>query len=828
MKQAFWFLCAIVVSVFARGALFSATAQTVSPTPDAFTVQLTSTPTSAFSSFMSDMSANGRFVVFTSNGDVATQNKNNADGNQEIFLADYAQRRIFQITNTKNVANPAPSPSPTPTPSPTPSPTASPSPSPTPIPTPEDLSQVKVHIVNKEAMISLQPQLVGGVRSYIIVFSSNAPSPGNFDGSDLANDETNSEIWIYRIPAVADVDLTLGLDLAIENLSNGTFHRITTTPTSRQPTAGSSTLPPFFADDNREPTISDDGRIIAFISTRNLTGTNADGNPELFFYNVLSGTTTQATNTVDAVAGVGLIFQSNPSLSSDGSIVTFFSSANLAGSNNDSNNTGNAEVYLANFAGGALSNVRQVTRTKINATNPTNVNVLSPGRRMSRNGGFIAFESTAKDPKANNGDNDSFLGTFVYTVASDTFTLIGNRPIAFADIAHFPTFTDYNSSLVPGSVVFASALNFRPDGSFPTTAATVSEGLNPLNSPQVFLTSLPAGTTQSFVRLTNTPAVISFGGTRPVASETRTRISFAMGGVEIGGANADASVEIYYLLSPVATTQNAAPLSFFTGASNMPVATATPVPSPSPSPTPTPSPSPGVAPGLAGGQLSIVRSTVPLATTTTFSTGWSETDRSPALPIELNGVSVSVNGGAAGLYYVASAEKQINFVVPIGVAPGLANVVVNILDTGANTDTQLRGLIQIVSGQPDIFSTTSDAGGNALATNITIPTMPTDPPFNVTTDVNGTPVPTVVELKVTGLRRVLKNEISVTIGTISITGDAILTLTSNPNMPGLDLITFTLPASLAGAGDQPIIVTFTRVSTFTSRPADTAPKIKIN
>ncbi len=828
MKQAFWFLCAIVVSVFARGALFSATAQTVSPTPDAFTVQLTSTPTSAFSSFMSDMSANGRFVVFTSNGDVATQNKNNADGNQEIFLADYAQRRIFQITNTKNVANPAPSPSPTPTPSPTPSPTASPSPSPTPIPTPEDLSQVKVHIVNKEAMISLQPQLVGGVRSYIIVFSSNAPSPGNFDGSDLANDETNSEIWIYRIPAVADVDLTLGLDLAIENLSNGTFHRITTTPTSRQPTAGSSTLPPFFADDNREPTISDDGRIIAFISTRNLTGTNADGNPELFFYNVLSGTTTQATNTVDAVAGVGLIFQSNPSLSSDGSIVTFFSSANLAGSNNDSNNTGNAEVYLANFAGGALSNVRQVTRTKINATNPTNVNVLSPGRRMSRNGGFIAFESTAKDPKANNGDNDSFLGTFVYTVASDTFTLIGNRPIAFADIAHFPTFTDYNSSLVPGSVVFASALNFRPDGSFPTTAATVSEGLNPLNSPQVFLTSLPAGTTQSFVRLTNTPAVISFGGTRPVASETRTRISFAMGGVEIGGANADASVEIYYLLSPVATTQNAAPLSFFTGASNMPVATATPVPSPSPSPTPTPSPSPGVAPGLAGGQLSIVRSTVPLATTTTFSTGWSETDRSPALPIELNGVSVSVNGGAAGLYYVASAEKQINFVVPIGVAPGLANVVVNILDTGANTDTQLRGLIQIVSGQPDIFSTTSDAGGNALATNITIPTMPTDPPFNVTTDVNGTPVPTVVELKVTGLRRVLKNEISVTIGTTSITGDAILTLTSNPNMPGLDLITFTLPASLAGAGDQPIIVTFTRVSTFTSRPADTAPKIKIN
>jgi hypothetical protein len=34
------------------------------------------------------------------------QTRNNADGNREIFLLDYAQRRIFQITNTKNVPNP--------------------------------------------------------------------------------------------------------------------------------------------------------------------------------------------------------------------------------------------------------------------------------------------------------------------------------------------------------------------------------------------------------------------------------------------------------------------------------------------------------------------------------------------------------------------------------------------------------------------------------------------------------------------------------------------------------------------------------------------------
>src|SRR5204863_5273208 len=246
-----------------------------------------------------DMSADGRFVVFVSNGDVATQNRNNADGNLEIFIADYAQRRIFQITNTKNVANPTPSPSPTPTPSPTPSPTASPTPTPTPVPVPEDLTQVKIHIVNKEPMMTLAPQLIGGLRVYTIVFSSNAPNPANFDGTEgtLAQDG-NTEIWIYRLPAVADVDLSLGADLPLQDLSAGTFSRITNTPASRLPTAGAIATSPFFADDNREASISEDGRYLAFTSTRNLVPGvgNADFNPEIFFYDLPNTTFVQGTN----------------------------------------------------------------------------------------------------------------------------------------------------------------------------------------------------------------------------------------------------------------------------------------------------------------------------------------------------------------------------------------------------------------------------------------------------------------------------------------------------------------------------------------------------
>jgi hypothetical protein len=283
--------------------------------------------------------------------------------------------------------------------------------------------------------------------------------------------------------------------------------------------------------------------------------------------------------------------------------------------------------------------------------------VLSTGRRLSRNGALIAFESTATDPKSNTAPAGRILGLFVYTVADDTFVEIGTRP-PVSDAGRFPMFTDYNSSLAPSSLVFESFLNFRPDGTFPPSQATASEGLNVDNSPEIFLTQIPATSSNTFTRLTNMP-VFNAASTRPIASETRKRIAFSVPGQELGGGNGDGSQEIFYLLTPQITATSGAVLSFFTGFSNMPVAAATPLPSPTPTPTPTPSPTPGQPIGLAAGMVSIVRSTVPLAPSNAELTGdpntvASEIKRSPALPVELNGVSLSVNGAAAGLYFVGA------------------------------------------------------------------------------------------------------------------------------------------------------------------------------
>ncbi|HKO63554.1 MAG TPA: hypothetical protein VJV03_20490, partial [Pyrinomonadaceae bacterium] len=692
MKQVSSSRCVMVALLLVFGAFSYTYGQTPSSTPDPYVTQLTSSPGGVlgapFISPATDMSANGRFVVFESNGNVATDNPNNADGNREIFLADYAQRKIFQLTNTKNVPKPAASPSPTPTPSPSPSPTASPAPA------PADPTQVQIEVSNNRPMITFAPTpIVGGPSAgkliYTIVFSSNAVNPLD-PGTNPSSTDANQEVWILQLaPAtnLTEAELASGAEFSEDLFTGSTFRQLTNTTASRPPTAGAVGMAPFVADDNREAFISDNGDVIAFVSTRSFTGAgagNADGNPELMMA-ARTGTAwstftlVQATNTQDVTVGARLFsrFQQNPSLSASGGTVAFLSTANLAGANNDDGaGHGNAEVYLADFNGATVGNFRQVTRTKTDASFSV-INTLSFGRRLSRDASMIAFTSRAQDPKADSTTNRPFPAVFVYVVATNTFVQVGLPAVgAPGDVLQFPTFTDYNGTLTPATVVFASALNFRTDGTFPP-AGQESTGLNSTNQPQIFAASIPT-LGSSFTRLTRNP-VGGFGGIRPLTSDTRKRLAFSLAGTELGGGNADGSMEVFYLLSPPVVSTSTAQLNFFAGASDFPVS---PAPNPSPSPAATPTPSPGVvALGLAPGELSIVRSSDPadpLAPADATAVGGSETSRKPILPIELNGVSVSVNGAAAGLYFVGNtSEEGIRFVVPIGLQPGIVPVVIN-------------------------------------------------------------------------------------------------------------------------------------------------------
>src|SRR5262245_38412497 len=223
------------------------------------------------------MSGDGRFVVFESRGNIATENPRNSDNNVEVFLWDYAQRRIFQITNTKSALTNFFGDS---------------------LP-----SNIRVEILNRRPMISNDGRW--------IAFASNAAStppgtpcpagvgtnPGNFDGnactdpvptptpsgspsptptpSSTPNNnalitDANTEIWLYQIPSVAPADLTSGEELPVTDLSAGTFTRVTNTPASRPPVPANGSVGAFIADDNHDPSISDHGEAVSFASTRDI------------------------------------------------------------------------------------------------------------------------------------------------------------------------------------------------------------------------------------------------------------------------------------------------------------------------------------------------------------------------------------------------------------------------------------------------------------------------------------------------------------------------------------------------------------------------------
>ncbi|MDT5295670.1 MAG: hypothetical protein QOJ76_2550 [Acidobacteriota bacterium] len=833
-------LCAALFALaVAVGVTSSARAQTLSPTPDTLIFQVTNTtvpapsptpaatptptPTAtpapvARNSFADDVTGNGRFVVIESAGDISTErtpSRNNADGNQEIFLFDYAQRRIFQITNTTNVLKDTAVSSITP-------------------------SNFDVQVVNLRPMISHD--------GHFIVFVSNAYSdanpalsPKNFDGAANAaalHADGNTEVFLYRIPDVPDVDLSQGTEIAPVDLAAGTMTRITFTPASSVPRPATAGTASFFALDNFAPTLNDDGSFIAF-GTQTRSGlpgvANTDGNKEIVIFNRTTGTFVQVTNTADVpVPGSllpRLVFNDNPSLSGSGNVITFISNADT-NTTETSTNQGNGEIYVANFSGTGVSNLRPVTKTPPETRagfEGISVNLLSPGRRISRDGNLVAFESTAvfNTDGTLNGALSTTTAVYMYNIAANTFSEVSVRPPSDqSDVGlRWPTFTGDSTR-----IVWVTNLNVKPDG---TVATTATDGLNQANTAQVFTAPVNALNQVSRLGTLNTGA---FSSVQAFPSDTVRRLAVSLP-TENGGGNADGLQEAFYVLVPTATSEtpapsptpatSPAPVTFATGASNRAVVAATPTPTP-----------PDVS-GLAPGMLGIARSTLVLAPTT------SEVDRNnaheslrrPPLPLELAGVSVSVSGAAAGLYFVS--PNQINFVVPPGVASSATARPVVIFNNGA----LIRTSLVLNPAQPDIFTSTNGAGGRAAALNVTNPCVsPSGEPFAVTTTRpagSGTTgvctsaetetAPTRLLIMLTGLRvpATQTPTVTVRIGTTDLTGASIISFGAS-NTPGFDQVIVELPATLAGAGDVPVIVSVAVGGvTFTSRPADTAPHITI-
>jgi uncharacterized protein (TIGR03437 family) len=814
---------------------------------------------SAAETFVTGISGNGRFVVMESTGNIATENPRNSDNNREIFLFDYAQRRIFQITDTKSLLNDR-----------------------TKAPT---FDNIKVEMVNQRPVISNDGRWIAFNSNATCAYPGNLTAtpplaaivsntnPGNFDAnstaasfncnrtpgdpatSNLVNDG-NTEIWLYQIPDVAPVDLSLGDEVPFVDLSAGTFTRVTNTLPSRLPVAGTASTLPIIADDNRDPSIDDTGSAIAFISNRDLepcpTGQTPSAtcgnqfpdfdNPEVYSFVRAAPTIKQVTATPRGTI-LAPIYNLNPNISNlagGGFRVAFLSNGNnpVKGMTGGNNADRTDEIFYADLDanGSPTGTKRQVTQTAA-ATAGTIVNIFSYGRRMSRDGRYIAFESIADLTNENGGNNYSTTAVFVFDANAGTnqFRRVTPRGDADSgapqgDVLRFPTFTDYDANAAPATLVFTTRLNITPTGTIPSNAA---DGLNNVSSrpPQVYTLPL-AGTT--YTRVSKFPTSSVVANTQAYASNSRQRMAFSLAQVELGTGNFDFLTETYYLLTPEVQNTAVTQVRYSTGASAIPVsaspvptptATATPTPSPSPSASPTPQTPPAVQ-GVSPGMLVILNFDTGFIQPIPTRTAVGSIRRSFQLPLELSGVTMTINGVGVGLKTVTS--RQITFVVPLGLSAGSSGatvypVVIN------NNGTVSRAEITIVPARPDIFTNLPipGPGGRARAQNVTN-RVPTTEPFTVTTVKikGGRRAPTVLRVYATGVFNptLPAGNYSIRIGSTTI-------VAASPPVqrePGVYTIDFILPADLNTAGDQPVVLLVTVGGTvYSSRLDDTAPRIRI-
>ena len=181
-----------------------------------------------------------------------------------------------------------------------------------------------------------------------------------------------------------------------------------------------------------------------------------------------------------------------------------------------------------------------------------------------------------------------------------------------------------------------------------------------------------------------------------------------------------------------------------------------------------------------------------------------ENAASQPLPTTLSGLSLTVNGTPAQLFY--AGPGQVNFLVPSGTAIGTANVIV----TSSNGTTK-SGTMKIVATTPGVFAANQSGSGFAAAQTtkdgITNTPVVNDNGTPRDIDAGSTASPTYLVLYATGVRKVPAanpnddNGVAEAV-TVTIQGVPTTVTYAGPQgqFVGLDQINAIIPPELAGLG----------------------------
>ena len=181
---------------------------------------------------------------------------------------------------------------------------------------------------------------------------------------------------------------------------------------------------------------------------------------------------------------------------------------------------------------------------------------------------------------------------------------------------------------------------------------------------------------------------------------------------------------------------------------------------------------------------------------------------SPPYPLSLGGVSVSITDSsgaaqAAPVQFVSS--KQVNYIVPGGMAAGIAAVTIGSSTGAAQLDRIGPGLYSM-NGAGTGVAAAGAALYSADGTATPVPLFQCTPScVSVPMSLGTSSQQLVVTFYGTGFRNLISSDPV----TVNIGGAAaqILYIGAQPQYPGLDQLNVVVPRSLAGSGEVPVVLT---------------------
>jgi uncharacterized protein (TIGR03437 family) len=455
---------------------------------------------------------------------------------------------------------------------------------------------------------------------------------------------------------------------------------------------------------NFQPSISDDGRFIAFSSNRDLANQNADGNLEIFVYDSVALAFTQLTNSS------GNVGCSDAKISGNGASVAYILDPGPTPS-------ANRDLLLQNRVG--------APSIRVLATNAPLL-AMTYGRATSDDGARVVWSAQTA---TNSTQVFLFDGRNNLT---RQITALGARA---TDVPLHPSISGNGSRI-----------------SFATRRSVAGTGSNSDTSVEVYTFDIPSGT---FGRVTN---VNSSSATADVVSSLNddgSVVAFNFPRIISGALARDDFAndsEIYVSGTP-------SPPSFGTlrvvNRASM-------------------GHEPNVTKEVAADSIAAA-----LGSALAFTSEQSQRQADGTFPTTVGGTTVTVNGQPAQIFFVSPTE--VHFHVPAGTPSPVAEVIVTNAD-----GFQSRATVPTVRSAPGVFTKSGDGLGEGMILNAdTLQTGPFDPS-------NGN---LRLILFSTGVRN--GSLVSVTAGGRALTLESIA---SSPNMPGLDEVHVLVPLDLRGTG----------------------------